>query len=709
MLLTLILALAPAHAFEGMYPPAELTTLPPGQVERLAGIDISKWSDPLGDPLGAIVQLQGCSASFVSPDGLIVTNHHCVSAYLTQARREGENLVGDGFHAPTLQDERSAGPAARVWVTRSIVEVTPSVLGGISAKTTDVDRALKIEANQKKLIAGCEKPGGVRCRVASFYEGRSYSLVTQAELRDLRLVYVPPDAVGNYGDEIDNWHWPRHSGDFAFLRAYTAPDGKTADYAATNIPFHPQHYLKAGAGPTQAGLIAVAGYPSVTGRWRTAAEVTEEANFTMPLARAEMAWALEMWAIVSRTGPEAKAQLADVTSKMSNVSSKYEGMLEGYRRTKVVERMTARDAGLDAWVAADPARTARYAAALAELRAKIAEKGATRDRDRTYGYLMRSDLLGAAQTIYKWSKNQALSDAKREPGFQARDRARTLANLEELDHRYVPAAERRWLKHFLTTLLALPDGQRIPELEAWIGGRDEAAIDKALDRMFGGPVLANKDQRLASFDLPAATLAASTDGFLSLAAALAPYDERQRQADLARAGAYARLRPLHAEALAAFDPARSYPDANGTLRLTFGYLTEQDPRDAVHYSNQTTVMGVAEKAGEWPYNAPTELLAAIEQGRASNVWGRYADPELKTVPVDFLSDVDITGGNSGSPTLNTKGEWIGLVFDTNWEGVSSATLRDAEQTRSIHVDVRYILWYLENVARADRVLKELGQ
>lgn len=710
MLHLLVLAgLTPALAFEGMFPPSELSTLPAQEAKKLEGIDVATWSDPLGSPLGSVVQLQGCSASFVSPDGLIVTNHHCAVSYLTQARREGENLIGDGFYAPTQADERSAGASARVWITQSLADVTPSVVAGISAKTSDVDRALKIEANTKKLIASCEKPGGLRCKVASFYEGRHYTLVTQVELRDLRLVYVPPDAIGNYGDEVDNWHWPRHAGDFAFLRAYATADGKPADYAATNVPYKPAHHLEIGAGPTQDGLIAIAGYPGTTGRWRTSAEVIEDAKFTLPLGKSEMDWALEMWETVSRSGPDARARLASGASSFSNYSSKYQGILESYARTHVVEKIAARDANLDAWVAADPARQAKYAKPIAELHATIAKKTATRDRDRTYGYLVRSDLLGAARTIYKWSRMRALPDAKREPGFQDRDRNRTLAALAEIDQRYVPAAEQRWLKHFLTTLLALPDDQRIPELETWIGGRDEAAIDAAIVRLFNAPVLANHDQRLGAFDLPTATLAASTDGFLSLAAALAPYDERQRQADLARNGAFARTRPVYAEALAAFDPARSYPDANGTLRVSFGHLTEQDPRDAVHYADQTTVYGVAEKAGAWPFNAPEALLAAIEAGRASGDWGKYADPALKTVPVDFLADLDTTGGSSGSATLNTKGELIGLVFDSNWEGVSSGTLYDPAQARSIHVDIRYILWYLGHVAHADRVLKELGE
>ncbi len=712
MLLAVILGgawVAPAHAFEGMYPPAELLSLPPAGAQKLVGIDLHVWSDPLGDPLGAIVQLQGCSASFVSADGLIVTNHHCAVGYLTEARRDGENLVGDGFYAPTLADERSAGPSARVWVTRSLVDVTAQVVAGVTATTTDTDRALKVEANQKKLIAACEKPGGVRCRVVSTYEGRVYTLITQDELRDLRLVYVPPDAVGNYGDEVDNWHWPRHTGDFAFLRAYATPEGKPADYSDKNVPFHPAHHLVVGVGPAAGDLIAVAGYPGTTGRWRTAGEVAEEAGYTLPLAKQEMDWALDMWATVGRSGADARARLAVSVTGYGNYSTKYAGMLEGYERSHVVDALREREAALDAWIAADPARTARYTQPIAELRRKIADKTTTRDRDRTYTYLVRSDLLGAARTIYKWSRMQALPDEKREPGFQARDRAPLLAKLSEIDQHYVPAAEERWLKHFLTELSALPDGQRIPELETWIGGRDEAAIDKAINRLFDGPLLANKDQRLAAFSQPSTTLAASTDGFLSLAAALAPFDERQRRDDLARTGAFERLRPIYAEALAAFEPERTYPDANGTLRLSFGHLTTQDPRDAVHYGDQTTVVGVAQKAGAWPYNAPQPLLDAIAAGEKSGDWGKYADPVLKTVPVNFLADLDITGGNSGSPTLNAKGEWTGMVFDSNWEGVISGTVYDPVQARSIGVDVRYILWYLGAVAHADRVMKELGQ
>jgi hypothetical protein len=197
---------------------------------------------------------------------------------------------------------------------------------------------------------------------------------------------------------------------------------------------------------------------------------------------------------------------------------------------------------------------------------------------------------------------------------------------------------------------------------------------------------------------------AAKDGFLSLAVALRPYDEAREAEMKEDAGAAARLRPLYVEALRAFDPNRAYSDANGTLRVTFGTVQGYQPRDAVSYAPQTTVKGIVEKAGEWPFAAPAGLLAAIEAGK----WGSWADPLLGTVPVDFLSDLDITGGNSGSPTLDARGRLVGLAFDGNAEGIASDWVFDPVVARTIHVDVRYILWYLDAVTQADGLIREMG-
>lgn len=702
----MLLVLATALAVEGMWEPSQLPTLTPalraagfdGDAERLASLESA--------PLGAVVSLGGCTASFVSPDGLLVTNHHCVTGMLQQATREGENLGRDGFYAPTRADERSAGPGASLYIPVETRDVTTEVVGRISPRLDDVARKLVMEDRVKKLVAACERPGGRRCRVSSFYEGLRWSLVVERELKDVRVVMAPPDAVGNYGDEVDNWHWPRHSGDFAFLRAYVAPDGSAAEHAAANVPYRPPRWLpldRTGASPGE--FVMVAGYPGRTNRWQTAWELERAATRDMPARIARREWLVKLVEDRIAEDPAVEVKLQAMRGWINNGLFLEKGALVAFDRTGTVAAAQARDAALRAWVDADPARRARYAPALDELRTRIEARDATVERDLVMAWLGRSDLLSAAQTIQRWSQNRARPDAKRDLGFQDRDREDLVNRMKRMEKGLDLELERRFLRVLLLDAMKLPEAQRVPELAAWIGpGDPEVAVDRALGRLFADPALATVEGRLRWLDADPRTIAASEDGFLSLAVALWPWSERKRAEDRAHDGAMARVRPLYADALRTFDPSRAYPDANGTLRVTFGTVTGYSPRDAVTYAPQTTVEGIVEKAGPWPFDAPAALLDPIRAGKR----GPYLDSGLGTVPVDFLTDLDTTGGNSGSPTVNAKGELVGLLFDGNVEGVASDWVFDAPRTRSIHVDIRYVLYYLDAVAGADALLGELG-
>jgi hypothetical protein len=698
---------APAHAVEGMWEPAQLPSLAgplksagfPGDAAALARLDAA--------PLGAVVNFGGCTASFVSNEGLLVTNHHCVVGNLQQAQKDGEDLVATGFYAPTRADERSAGPSARVYITEATVDVTDKVVGKLPAKLSDLDRKARIDDATKKLVGSCEKASpGRRCRVASFYEGLRYSLITQIELRDVRMVMAPPDSVGNYGDDIDNWHWPRHAGDFGFVRAYVGKDGKPADYAADNVPYRPAHTLAVNAGGVDpGGFVMVAGYAGRTERWQTGLELERDATIGMPRSISRSEWLLDLYARMVSEDPTAEPLLNVSRSYVSNSLFNNKGALEGFQRAGVVKTATARDVALDAWVAADPVRTRKYAAAVRELRTVVTRGDATRDRDEVLGWIGRSHLVNAARTLLRVSKEREKPDSKRELGYQDRDLPRIEARLVAMQKSLHVETERRFLRALLLEAAKLPPAQRSPELMAWLGaGTPEQVVDKAITRLFTDPAIDTVAERQALFTAKAATITASQDGFLSLVTALWPYDEARRTEGKTDAGALARLRPLYADALRQMDPSRSYPDANGTLRVTFGTVQGYDGRDGLRYLPQTRLEGIVEKAGPAPFNAPPALLAAINGGKR----GPYADTKLGSVPVDFLSDLDITGGNSGSPTIDDKGQLVGLAFDGNYEGIASDWLFDPKMARTIHVDVRYVLYYLDAVTNADALLTELG-
>lgn len=706
MLLSGVVGLA--LAVEGMWEPSQLEARRAALEQAGFSGDAAALSRLDAAPLGAVVSIGGCTASFVSTDGLLVTNHHCVVGWLQQAQRDGENLLDTGFWAPTRDQERSVGPGGRVYLTTKSEDVTAAVTGKIPKKIKDADRATLLEKRTKDLVATCESPGGLRCRVASFYEGASYQLVTQVELRDVRLVYAPPDSVGNYGDEVDNWHWPRHAGEFAFVRAYVGADGRPADHAASNVAYKPRYVLKlAERGPRPGEFAMVAGYPGATQRWRTALEVARAATSDLPREIAELEYRLSVFADVVEADPAAAAVMEPGRLSVSNHLDNAKGTLDGYRHSGVVATAEAREQGLRDWIAADPARTEKFAAALEELRKVVTRRDATRERDLVSAYMSSaSDLLGAAELIYEFARQREKPDAARELGYQDRDLPRARARLAQLQAHLQLDADRRLLRHYLLAALALPADQHVPGLREWVHSEAgvEPAVDAALARLYTSPPLADPKYRVELLDGTLAQIEASSDPFLQLAVALRPLRDLQRAVRKDDEGASSRLRPLYVQAIRGFDPGRTYADANNTLRVTFGTVKDYVPRDGVFYTPRTTLAGVAAKAGAWPFDAPRELLAAISSGED----GPYRDDTLGDVPVNFLADLDITGGNSGSPTLNDRGELVGLAFDGNYESIASDWLFDAPVTRSIHVDVRYMLYYLDVVAGADSLVEELG-
>ncbi|MCK6504617.1 S46 family peptidase [Myxococcota bacterium] len=694
-----------ARADEGMWLPEQL----PDHADRLAELGlqlpVSQVADPMAAPLGAIVSLGFCSASFVSPQGLMLTNHHCVGGYLQVNSSAANNRARDGHLAADRAGELSAGPGARVTIVEQITDVTDQVVGRIGKGTPDRKRQAKVEQARKALVAACEAKPDRRCHVASYFGGAQYRLISAREIKDIRIVYAPPESVGSYGGEVDNWMWPRHSGDFAVLRAYVAPDGSSAEYSPDNVPYQPPHWLQVDPTGAQEGeMVWVAGFPGHTNRYALASQVAWTRDVYYPWAIGLADAALAILAEESAASPEAAARLASPIDMIANGRKNNQGMLDNFRTSGVVERMQAREGQLRAWVAGDPARQRQLGPALAELDTIVARDQATWQAQNVVGRLTRySDLLWVATTAVRLAEERKKPDLQRDEGYQARDEDRIRARFERLERSLWLPSDRRLLQLMLEQAQALPADQRVASLDAWLA--EQGGVGPALDRLFAAPALADTAQRLALLDQDAAALAASADPWLGLARAIEQWAAPQRLRDKERAGAWLRLAPLWMQAVQGARPGSVYPDANGSLRVTFGRVEGYSPRDGVWHLPHTTVAGMAAKAGDSPFDAPERLLQAAPRAPRS----RWADPALGDVPVDFLATLDTTGGNSGSATLNAQGQLVGLIFDGNYEAMSADWLFDDALTRSIHVDVRYLLWTLEEVEQAGWLVEELGQ
>jgi hypothetical protein len=705
------------YADEGMWMPQQILQL----AARLRAMgftgDAKAFADITGQPMGAIVSLGGPTASFVSPDGLIVTNHHCVIGGLQFNSTPERDLLHDGYLAKTRDEELSNGPGSRVFVTTSVIEVTKEVTGNIDPKLTDRQRYDLIERRVKERVAACEK-GGLRCNVASFFEGLKYFEIAQLEIKDVRLVYAPAVGIGVFGGETDNWRWPRHTGDWSFLRAYVGKDGKPATYSKDNVPYHPKHWLKVSTQGTKAGeLVFVVGYPGRTQRHRTYAEVKETTEWNSPRF---IRLAQEQLAILERLTKDNKAIAIKVAGRvqgLNNTLTNYRGMLEGLVKGGVLAQKEMQEKALEKWIAAEPARQKKYGDLLPALDALQKENEKTRERDSVLGNLTGSSsyYLSAAQTLYRLSFERPKNDLDREAGFQQRDWGGIREGMDRLQRTDDPTIDRALLHWAMAMAAALPADQRIQPLDKAVGlstgmskADAEKAINACLDKLYANTKLADRDVRLSLLEKSTAELDATNDSFIALAAALHPLTESVRETAKDRAGAYARLRPRYMEAFLAKAGGLVAPDANSTSRVTYGQVKGVDARDGLYYKPYTTLEGIVEKnTGKGDFIAPQYQLDAIKKLRDGKK-SPYYDASLKDVPVNFLSTVDTTGGNSGSPTLNSKGELVGLLFDGTYETVASNFLFDKAKTRAIHVDSRYMLWNMTDVDGATNLLKEMG-
>lgn len=675
-------------------------------------IDPAAFSDPTSGALGAVVSLGGCSASFISADGLIATNHHCAISALQYNSTPKENLLRDGFVAKTRADERWNGPSARVFVTASLKDVTQQVREGIEAIKEDGARAKKIEQRSKDLVAACEKGRpGVRCSVAEYFGGGQYRLIEQLEIKDVRLVFAPHDQIGDFGGEIDNWHWPRHSGDVTFFRAYVGKDGKPAEHAADNVPYHPPHFLKPATKPLgEDDLVLVTGYPAVTNRLRTAAEAEEAAGFVYPFRIAEYEEYIALLDVLRPKSEVLNIKGTPLWRGFNNARTKYKGIVEGLVKGGLQAKKAKMDADLTAWIQADPARKAAYGDVLDRIKAVVDGEKKTRAHDAELSFAGRFvSLISAANTIVRMAEEREKADADREPAYQERNWEKLAQDQEQLEKRYDRALDEAMLKLTLERGLRLPKDEQ-PETIALVLGKAKptpAALDKAIDALYAKTALEDTKARVSLLrGAKTAALKKSKDPLIQLALKLRPAFKAMEEREKARHGAMVVLRPRYAEALRAFTGKVLAPDANGTLRVTYGTVRGYRPTpDAPEFVPFTTVGGMVKKnTGTWPFDAPAYLLDAVKAKK----FGPYAIAPQNEVPIDFLSDLDISGGNSGSPTFNGRGEIVGLAFDGNYESQASDWLFMPEITRTIHCDFRYVTWLLDAVYPGHHLLKEMG-
>lgn len=700
-----------AYAVEGMFTPDQLPEIAMDLRAKGLKMDPSQISDLVGFPMGAVVSLGGCTASFVSPQGLVVTNHHCAYGSIQYNSTKEKNYLEKGFLAENLEAELPAAPGSRIYVTVKLTDVTDLITGGLPSNMAGEPRFSAIDSNRKSVVAECEEDEGHRCRVASFYGGLQYKLVKQLEIKDVRLTYAPAGPIGKYGGDIDNWQWPRHTGDFAFYRAYVSPEGKSADYNKQNVPYQPQYNLKVSAeGLDDGDFVMVAGYPGNTSRYTRLAQVKNTFEWQYSTWQSLLDDWIQAIKGSSKPGSDARIKYESRLASLNNLNKNLGGQIEGARRVDLIERRTTREEGLNNWIAAK-APNKGYAEAIEKLDALSTETATATRSNYWYNNATRPQLLVIAQRLYRLSHERLKPNSERESGYQERNMDRMKQSMTAMDRRYETAVDKAEWMVFLKGYMTQPASERVSALDDALGLHDSISVDALsakLDNYYAATQLDKLDTRLSLMEATPAELEANADPFIRLAVALYDHELAMEAASKERAGHRAALQPKYMEAIMAWQKDQgltAYPDANSTLRVTYGNVLGGSPRDGMRYDPFTTLEGITEKdTGGNPFNSPQSQIDLI---MAKN-YGRYELESIKSVPVNFLTDLDSTGGNSGSATLNARGELVGLLFDGTIESVNSDWDFDPRTTRSIHVDSRYILWVMEKVDKANNLLEEMN-
>jgi len=694
-------------ADEGMYPISAIHKL--NLRAKGLKIDPKEIYNPNGVSLiDGVVQLSGCTGSFISKDGLILTNHRCAFGAVQAASATEKDYVTDGLLALSKEKEIQArGMTARI--TESYRDVSKEVLSVVNDKMDLAERTKAIDRKIREIVAEIEKKNpGKRAEVSEMFAGKTYVLFVYTNLRDIRLVYVPPRSIGEFGGENDNWVWPRHTGDFSFMRAYVATDGSPADYSPNNVPYHPKKFLKVNpAGVDEGDFVFILGYPGRTFRHRTSHYLAYEEKYRMPYVADLFEWQIATMEEIGKTD-RAVALKHDARIKgLANTMKNYRGKLLGMKRLHLVEGKFEEEKALQQFIESDPKRKELYGTVLEDIGKIYREMSDWAPSELVLDYLRGSSvMLGYGFTIYESALELQKPDLERLSSYTERNLANTKRGLSQALRNYYEPTDKAFLKHMLMQAANLLEMQRIPAIDEILkGGSAEQAIDQFIQTAYARSKLNDEKIVIDSFGNKPAEVEQMDDPFVQLARVLYPTYLKLRETRQRRDGALSKLSALLVDVKQQFQKTSFIPDANSTLRLTFGRIKGYSPADATYYKPITTLTGVIEKTtGEDPYATPEKVINLYK----SKDFGRYRNAKLNDVPVAILYNMDTTGGNSGSPVLNARGELVGVNFDRAFEATINDYAWSDSYSRSIAVDIRYVLWVTEKVGEANHLLKEMG-
>ena len=640
----------------------------------------------------AIVQFGGgCTGEIISANGLLVTNHHCGYGNIQKLSSVEHDYLKDGYWAMNNSEELPC-EGLTVKFLESMSDVTNVIKKAQKGGEEAVKEAIaKLEREAEKANPHC------KATVTSFYDTNVYYLIIYKIYRDVRFVGAPPSSIGKFGADTDNWMWPRHTGDFSMFRVYSAPDGTPADYSPENVPLKAKNHLKISLNGVQEGdYTMIMGYPGRTTRFQTSPELKfqiEQNDVRIAARTLRQSVLLEDML----ADPKVKIQYASKYSSSSNGWKKWQGMKLAFDKLGIIARAEQEEADFQEWVNANKKRQARYGTAVADLKAAV-EAGREANLAATVATesIYKIELPVIAATMRNLFKTELKSTNDTTAALEAAYE-KMLGEYKD----YSVSTDRKVAK----AMLKFYKENAAPENYPTGLGEDFATmdIDAYVDRLFDNSVFCSAESLKAAMDKEGVKIFEDPAYLAAKSLVNKTYDLHQLSGK--SNGELAAARQNYTAGLLEWkDGQPSYPDANFTMRLTYGTVKGYSPKDAVVYRYYTTLDGVMEKEdpNNWEFVVPGKLRELWE----NEDFGQYAMADGK-MPVAFLSNNDITGGNSGSPIMNSRGELIGLAFDGNWESMSSDVMFEPDLQRCINVDIRYVLFIVDKFGGAGWLVDEM--
>lgn len=642
----------------------------------------------------------GCTGEIISGEGLLLTNHHCGYGVIQRLSTVENDYLQNGFWAMTREQELPS-PGLSVTFLESFTDVTNEVVKATAAveNTPEFAKALQTVSDDIiKRAIGDNKY--LRGRVSSFYGGNAYYLVITKTYTDIRFVGAPPSSIGKYGADTDNWMWPRHTGDFSMFRVYADKDNNPAPYSPDNKPYIPKKHLTISLkGVKQGDPAMIIGYPGRTNRFMTSSEVKETSDITNAIVIYVRGVRQEVLMADMEADPKIRLQYSSKYAGSSNYWKKAIGMNETFKKLKVQDRRADEEVKFQEWVNVNPARKAKYGTALEEIRGAVSNRA-----EALYlsAYLREAlgsiEMLSVAASFTDYAENLAKGNTEEAGKALEFGKRRVSAFYKD----YSAPTDRKVAKALIKVFRDKVKAEDRPAFYNVIDENFGGNIDAFVDNLYDNSVFPCEEKFNKALETPEVI---ANDPALAIVKTIAPVQMKAMQT-------LSKENPVLAKGQKAYIAGQlemkqgqaMYPDANSTMRMTYGQILNYSPKDAVIYEHISTLKGVMEKEdpNNWEFVVPEKLKELYNKGD----YGQYAMEDGR-MPVGFLSTNDITGGNSGSPVLNGKGELIGTAFDGNWEAMSGDIIFEPNLQRTISVDIRYTLFIMDKFGGAAHLLKEM--